>query len=94
MRRNVLKSVPKINRKKLIHAKRKDVLEEKFESLDGPIESRHALISLFLPATVKMLIADLEKEVDELCGDRYKHGKINQRWGVKLFSAQTFDAVI
>lgn len=86
MRRNVLKSVPKINRKKLIHAKRKDVLEEKFEGLDGPIESRHALISLFLPATVKMLIADLEKEVDELCGDRYKHGKINQRWGTQAGS--------
>lgn len=86
MKRTVLKSVRKINRKKLVHAKRRDVLEEQFEGLDGPIETRHALISLFLPPTVKMLISDLEREVDELCGDRYRHGKTNQRWGTQAGS--------
>lgn len=83
MKRTVLKSVPKINRKKLVHAKRSDILQDKFDGLEGPIETRHALISLFLPPAVKMLIADLEKEVDEICGDRYRHGKTNQRWGTQ-----------
>lgn len=28
-----------------------------------------------------MFITELELEIDHLCGDRYKHGKLNHRWG-------------
>lgn len=87
MKRKLLKPVQKINRKQLVHAKRRDILEEKFEGLDGPIETRHALISLFLPSTVKMLMEDLEREVEALCGERYRHGKTHHRWGTQNGSA-------
>jgi len=78
---NVLKAVKKINRKKLIHARRKDILEEKFEGLEGPIDSQHLLISTLLPPAVKQFMKQCLREVEELCGARYKHGKQNQRWG-------------
>jgi transposase-like protein len=83
MKKNVLKSVKKINRKPLIHAKKKDVLEDKFENLEGPIDTQHLLISTLLPPAVKAFITECEKEVDRLCGDRYRHGKANHRWGVQ-----------
>jgi hypothetical protein len=35
MKKNVLKPIQKINRKKLIHAKKSDILENKFQNLDG-----------------------------------------------------------
>ena len=28
-------------------------------------------------------ISELESEVDSICGDRYKHGKANHRWGAQ-----------
>ena len=81
MKQTVLKSVRKINRKKLKHAKKSDIVADRFENLDGPINTQHLLISTLLPPAVKMFIAELEGEVDRLCGDRYKHGKLNHRWG-------------
>jgi hypothetical protein len=81
MKKTVLKSVRKINRKKLIHAKKSDILGNKFENLDGPIDTQHLLISTLLPPAVKMFISECEAEVNKLCGDRYLHGKLNHRWG-------------
>jgi transposase-like protein len=68
-------------RKPLKHARVKDVLADKFEGLEGPIDSQHLLISMLLPPAVKQFMEDCSREVEQLCGDRYKHGKTNQRWG-------------
>lgn len=81
MKKTVLKSTKKINRKPLKHAKKSEILENKFENLEGPIETQHLLISTLLPPAVKAFIAECEKEVDQLCGERYRHGKTNHRWG-------------
>ena len=81
MGKNVLKAVRKINRKPLKHAKKSDILEGKFENLDGPIDTQHLLISTLLPPAVKEFIAECDREVNRLCGERYRHGKVNQRWG-------------
>jgi transposase-like protein len=81
MKKTVLKQVRKINRKPLRHAKKADILENRFENLEGPIESQHLLISTLLPPAVKAFLAECEKEVNALCGDRYRHGKTNHRWG-------------
>lgn len=70
-------------RQLLKHAKRQDILAEKFEGTEGPIDTQHLLISTLLPPAVKMFIEECGREVDRLCGDRYKHGKINQRWGAQ-----------
>lgn len=78
---NVLKAVRKINRKPLKHARRQDILEDRFDGVDGPIDTQHLLISTLLPPAIKMFLRDCEREVDRLCGQRYKHGKANQRWG-------------
>lgn len=81
MKKTVLKQVGKINRKPLKHAKKADIIEGKFENLQGPIETQHLLISTLLPPAVNEFIRTLEREVDQLCGARYQHGKTNQRWG-------------
>jgi putative transposase len=81
MGRTVLKTVRKINRKPLVHARKADILKGKFENLDGPIETQHLLISTLLPENVKAFIAQCDREVAQLCGDRYRHGKLNHRWG-------------
>lgn len=81
--KKLLKPVRKINRKSLRHAKKGDVLSDQFEGLEGPIDTRHLLISMMLPPAVKMFIQDMEAEVKALCGDRYKHGKSLHRWGTQ-----------
>jgi transposase-like protein len=81
MKKTVLKSVKKINRKLLKHAKKSEIIANKFENLEGPIETQHLLISTLLPPAVKAFIAECENEVEKLCGDRYRHGKVNHRWG-------------
>jgi putative transposase len=78
---NVLKAVKKINRKPLKHARRQDIREEKFEGLEGPIDTQHLLISTLLPPAIIKFIEECEREVEQLCGKRYQHGKQNQRWG-------------
>lgn len=67
----------------LKHARRKDIVADKFEGLEGPIDTQHLLISTLLPPAVKAFLAECEREIDQLCGDRYKHGKLNQRWGAQ-----------
>jgi putative transposase len=81
VKKNVLKTVRKINRKTLKHAKKSDIVTDKFENLEGPINTQHLLISTLLPPAVKAFIAECELEVTKLCGDKYRHGKINHRWG-------------
>jgi transposase-like protein len=78
----VLRVAGKSNRKKLKHAKIKDVLSDQFETMDSkPLDSQFLLISALLPPAVKEFIKECEREVDKLCGERYRHGKVNQRWG-------------
>ena len=78
----LLKVAGKSNRKPRKYAKKVEVLENKFENSQGPIDTQHLLISALLPPAVKMFIQELEKEVDQLCGDRYRHcGNENHRWG-------------
>lgn len=78
----LLKVAGKSKRKPLKHAHKADVLENKFENAQGPIDTQHLLISTLLPPAVKMFIEDLEKEVDQLCGQRYRHtAEPNHRWG-------------
>jgi hypothetical protein len=79
--RNVLKPVRRINRKPLKHARRKDIAADKFEGIDGPINTQHLLISTLIAPAVKQFLAQLESEVATLCGARYEHGGGNQRWG-------------
>ena len=47
MKKTVLKSARKINRKPLKHAKKSDIMENRFENLEGPIETQHLLILTF-----------------------------------------------
>ncbi|MEI8062371.1 MAG: transposase [bacterium] len=63
------------------YAKKSQILNDEFENLDGPIETQHLLISTLLPPAVKAFIAECESEVENLCGGRYRHGKMNHRWG-------------
>lgn len=81
MKRTVLKVARKGKRKPLKYAKKTDIIAGKFENLEGPIETQHLLISTLLPPAVKAFLAECESEVDRLCGDRYRHGKANHRWG-------------
>ena len=70
-------------RQPLKHASRKDVAADKFEGLDGPLNSQHLLISALLPYNVKAFLSQCEREVDELCGTRYQHAadRVHYRWG-------------
>jgi putative transposase len=81
--KKVVREVGKINRKPLQHAKRADVMADRFEGEEGPIDSRHLLISLMLPPAVKMFLEECEREVEALCGSRYGRDGENVRWGVQ-----------
>jgi hypothetical protein len=77
-----LKSVRRINRKKLIHAKMADIKADRFESIEGPIDTQHLLISALLPPAVKAFLKECELEVETICGARHGHDKNgNFRWG-------------
>ena len=77
-----LKPVRKINRKKLIHAKMADVKADRFEGVEGPLDTQHLLISTLLPPAVKAFLKECEDEVDRICGKRYKRDETgNYRWG-------------
>jgi hypothetical protein len=79
----VLNSVRKGNGKKLKHAKREAGLAGDFQTDAGPITSQHLLISMLLPSSVKAFLEEVEKEVTELTGASYAHGKSIQRWGTQ-----------
>ncbi len=71
-------------RKILKHAKRQEVLNNKFEDADEkPIDTQHLLISTLLPYAVKAFIEECEREVIALCGRRYERGHENSRWGAQ-----------
>lgn len=70
-------------RQPLRHARIADVTQNKFDGLNGPLDTQHLLISALLPPAVKAFIQECEREVKQLCGDRYEHGKVNQRWGTQ-----------
>ena len=71
-------------RKILKHAKRQEVLNNKFEDADEkPIDTQHLLISTLLPYAVKAFIDECEREVIALCGRRYERGHENSRWGAQ-----------
>ena len=53
--KKLLKAVSKINRKSLKHAKRDQILLDQFEGVEGPIDTKHMLISLMLPQRLKCL---------------------------------------
>lgn len=79
----VLNVVRKGKRKKIEHARRADILAGDFQTEQGPITSKHLLISMLLPSSVKSFMDELEKEVEGLAGRRYAHGKEIQRWGAQ-----------
>lgn len=68
-------------RQPLKYARRADILADKFEGIEGPIDTQHLLISALLPPAVKAFMQEIEREVEGISGGRYKHGKVNQRWG-------------
>ena len=61
-------------RQPLKHAQREDILADRFEGVDGPIDAQHLLISALLPPAVKAFMQEIEREVESLCGSRYEHG--------------------
>lgn len=71
------------SRKPLRHMSRKDVAENKFENVEGPIETQHLLISALLPENVKAFLSQCEQEVERLCGGRHEHSteRRRYRWG-------------
>lgn len=71
------------SRTPLKHLSRKDIVGNKFESIEGPIETQHLLISSLLPENVKAFLKQCEQEVDRLCGGRHQHSKERRhyRWG-------------
>ncbi|OYZ18083.1 MAG: hypothetical protein B7Y39_14040 [Bdellovibrio sp. 28-41-41] len=44
-----------------------------------PINTQHLLISTLLSPEVKAFMAEIESEVEKLCGSRYQHGKTIHR---------------
>lgn len=71
----------------LKYARREDVLNDRFEGIEGPLDTQHLLISALLPPAVKEFIRELDREVERLCGSRYSRGAANQRWGSQPGSA-------
>lgn len=71
-------------RKILKHARRQDILENKFEDENQkPVDSQHMMISMLMPFAVKAFIEECEREVKMLCGGRYERGSENSRWGTQ-----------
>jgi putative transposase len=52
------------------------------------IDSQHELISMMLPPAVKAFYAELEAEVEALCGKRHSRGTSAQRWASQPGSIQ------
>ena len=70
-------------RKILKPVSRKQIQDNLIEGVDGEmINSQHMLISMLLPPAVKAFFLDLENEVNQLCGERYRHtDEAMTRWG-------------
>ena len=52
------------------------------------ISSQHEIISMMLPPAVKAFFAELEAEVEALCGKRHSRGTSAQRWATQHGSIQ------
>lgn len=70
-------------RKILKPAVREQIQRGIVEGRDGVlIDSKHLLISMMLPSSVKAFFDELESEVENLCGRRYRHTNDPMtRWG-------------
>ena len=79
----VLKSVGASKRRKLVHAKRNEVLSDQFQGVEGPLDTQHLLISALLPPAVKAFMVEIEEEVRALCGDRFQRQGEYTRWGTQ-----------
>jgi hypothetical protein len=63
---------------------RKEIQNNIIEGKDGTvIDSQHLLISMLLPPAVQAFMAELEKEVNTLCGARHSQGGDASRWGAQ-----------
>lgn len=76
-------------RKPLKRVTHQDAHHDRWETPDGePISSQHELISMMLPPAVKAFYAELEAEVEALCGKRHSRGTAAQRWASQAGSIQ------
>jgi putative transposase len=71
------------NRKLNKPISRQQISEGIVEDANGEmVDSQHLLISLLLPPAIKAFFLDLETEITELCGDRYRHtNQTHSRYG-------------
>jgi len=76
-------------RKVLKRVTQEAALANQWEGPDGEqISSQHALISMLLPPAVKAFYAELEAEVEALCGKRHARGTAADRWASQAGSIQ------
>lgn len=75
---------PRGKRKILKPISHAQIREKVLEGKDGQmIDSKHMLISMLLPASVKAFLEELESEVDALCGGRHSRVGDASRWGTQ-----------
>lgn len=81
--KNKLTSILKAAKKKAIPITIAEAKDDKFHWPDGTsIDTSHMLISMMLPPSVKAFYAELERDVEQLCGPRGKHDAGDGlRWG-------------
>jgi len=76
-------------RKVLKRISHQEAIDDIWERADGErIDSQHELISMLLPPAVKAFYAELEAEVEALCGKRHSRGTPAQRWASQPGSIQ------
>lgn len=73
---------PRGKRKILKPISRAQIEQNIVENIDGEaIDSQYLLISMLLPPAVKALYAEMEREVEQLCGTRHARTGETSRWG-------------
>jgi putative transposase len=79
----VMHSIPKNKRKwKTKVIQKRDMTKAMLEELKtDDLNIKAALIQALIPAGLECVCEELQKEVINLVGERYKHGKVNTRWG-------------
>lgn len=83
-----LHAVRKQSKRKILKPVSHDDLRRNLvEGMDGRmLDSQHLLISMLIPPSVKAFYEELEKEVRDLCGDRYSRLSEASRYGVQAGS--------
>lgn len=77
-----LRSVEKKSNKRIIRISSQEAAAGYFKESDGSlIDPQELLLRKLLPTAVQAFFKELEAEVNELCGDRYAHGRGAARWG-------------